>query len=152
MTVLSYRRRFCMRGLCRCRRCASTLRATTPRRRRPGRCPGDAAPRKTRGAWWEGRLLLRDEAEGGGVHAVAQVRGRRSVLEDVAEVRVAAGAEHLGAGHEQGAVALGADALRGGGRPETGAAGARGQLGVGAEQRVAAGDADVPAGGLVVVV
>ena len=43
------------------------------------------------------QVLLRDEAQGGGVEAVAQARGRRPVGEDVSEVRIGEPAPDLGA-------------------------------------------------------
>src|SRR6476469_4546620 len=46
-----------------------------------------------------GRRWFPIELEGEGVHAEALARGRRAVVEDVAQVRTAPLAPHLGAGH-----------------------------------------------------
>src|SRR5438309_409224 len=43
----------------------------------------------------------RDELHRHAIHAVAQAGGRRSVLEDVAEMAAAAPAMHLGARHQE---------------------------------------------------
>src|SRR4029079_16903269 len=88
----------------------------------------------------------------GPVHAVAQARRPRPVVEDVAEMRLAGGAAHLRAHH---AVGTGADLL-GGGRlnrlEEARPARARIEFGLGPEQRCAAGDAAEEALGVVVPV
>src|SRR5215510_6135415 len=52
------------------------------------------------------------EFQGNAVDAVAQSRGRRSVLEDMAQMSAAAPAVHLGAWQQQQAVDGGADGVR----------------------------------------
>src|SRR5262249_12447596 len=54
-------------------------------------------------------VLDRDEAHRGGVHAVAQVRGRRAVVEDVAQVRIRLGRAHLGPLSDEGQALAGLD-------------------------------------------
>src|SRR5208337_1451914 len=75
------------------------------------------------------------------VHAVAQAGGLGAVVEDVAQVRVALGAQHFVAGHTDAAVGLVLHVLLGDRLPEAGPAGAGVELGRRAEQRVLAADA-----------
>src|SRR5262249_19027763 len=91
-----------------------------------------------------------DELEGDGVHAVAQAGGLGAVVEDVAEVSAAAGAEDLGALHAVGAVGVLVDVGGVKGLEEAGPAGAGVELGVALEERQAAEAADVDAVELVV--
>src|SRR6266849_6991014 len=70
-----------------------------------------------------GQVLLVGEDEGFGVHAVPQAGWGRAVLEDVAEVGVAAGAENLGADHAVPTVDLRGDVLGSHGLEEAGPAG-----------------------------
>src|SRR5262249_42529126 len=97
-------------------------------------------------------LLLGDEAQRHRVHAVAQAGRRRAVVEDVAEVRAAAAALDLDAREAEQVVLLGVDQLLAQRRPEARPAGAGVELGGRREQRVAAGDADVGADALEVLV
>ena len=97
-----------------------------------------------------GQRALVVELERGGVEAVAQAGGLRAVLEDVAEVRAAAGAVDLVAHHAVAVVALRADVHRVDGGVEAGPAGARVELVLAREERQAAHDARVRA--LLVVV
>ena len=70
-----------------------------------------------------------DEDQGGGVHAVAQSRRLRTVIEDVAEVRVAFAAQDFGALHEERSIANGANVLGSYWRPEARPSGVRIELG-----------------------
>ena len=94
----------------------------------------------------------RPEVERRRVHAVAQPRRLRPVVEDVAEVRVAAPAEHFRAGEEEAAVLVRLHARRRAGRREARPAGARVELRLRVEEGVAAGGAGVDARGVVVPV
>src|SRR5947209_3696892 len=57
-------------------------------------------------------LVGRDEAERRGVHAVALAGRRRTVIEDVSEVRVRVLRADFGAGHEELAIRLRHDVRR----------------------------------------
>jgi len=50
------------------------------------------------------QILLGDEAQSGGVHAIAEATGRRAIIEDMAQVGVAVLAANLGAYAGQTAV------------------------------------------------
>src|SRR5579885_2451308 len=89
------------------------------------------------------RLLLGDEAEGGGVDAIPQPRRPRSVGKDMAEMRRATRAMHFGAGHEQAAVGLGLDILGVRRLPEARPSRAGVELGRGLEEGRPAADAGV---------
>src|SRR5712691_10375057 len=94
--------------------------------------------------------LVGHELEGAAVHAVAQSRGVRSVVEHMAEMGLAGGAAHFRSAHEQRAVLmLGHRALVGGG-VEARPARTRSEFGVGSEQRVAAAYAHVHAFALLI--
>src|ERR1035441_9170652 len=56
-------------------------------------------------------LFLWFEAQRGGVDAITLAGGRRAVGKQVAQVRVALAAQHLGALHEEAPVGFGADVL-----------------------------------------
>src|SRR5438067_171365 len=71
----------------------------------PRRAPGHTA------AAGSGRRV-RHEFQRHAVDAVAQARGRRAVLEHVAQMPAAAPAVHLGAQHEEAAIRGGADRVR----------------------------------------
>ena len=85
-----------------------------------------------------------------GVHAVAQSRRPRPVVEDVPEVAVAAGAEDLDPPHAVAAVLFGDDVLVGDRLEEARPAGAGIELRVRGEERQTAADAGVDALPLVV--
>src|SRR5690348_5132426 len=91
---------------------------------------------------------FRLQVEGGRVEAIAQAGRFGPVLEDMAEMGVAAAAQHLDPPHEQAAVVLGGDAVLGHRRPEARPAGAGIELGVGAEELLAAAHAGIGAGRL----
>src|SRR5688572_1049250 len=86
-------------------------------------------------------LLLRHETQRRRVPAVALARGTRPVVEDVAEMRAAAGAHHLDPFHHQGPVGVRLDVLGGNGGEEAGPARARVELRVRAEEVGATGHA-----------
>src|SRR5579864_8114647 len=69
--------------------------------------------------------------------------GFRSVVEDVAEVRVALGASDCGPKHAEHGVPNLAHVFGGNGSPEAGPAGSGIKLGVGAEKRIVAADAAI---------
>ena len=96
------------------------------------------------------RLLRFDELQRRGIHAVAQTGRLRSIVEHVAQVRIASLAEHLVPLHAVAAVAFGEDILFGDRRPEAGSAGARFKLRIGFEQVVVA--TDTPIDSLLVIV
>jgi hypothetical protein len=97
------------------------------------------------------QALLGREHEAGRVQAVALAGGLGAVVEDVAEVPVAAGAEDLGAHHAVAVVGVLDDVLLRHGLEVAGPAGARVELGVAAEERQAAAGAGVEAVLVVVV-
>ena len=97
-----------------------------------------------------GQRALVVELERGGIQAVTQAGGLGAVLEDVAEVRAAAGAVDLVAHHAVAGIALGAHVHRIDGRVEAGPAGAGVELVLAREERQSAHDARVRA--LLVVV
>src|SRR3990172_5012711 len=120
---------------------------------------GAPAPRaaasaiKTRRAspWRASSALLAsawNEVEGDRVHAVALSGRGRTVGEDVAQVRVAAGAEHLGADHPVVAVGLGANPVRSDRGGEARPARAGVELGLRVEELVPAARAAVDPVGL----
>ena len=92
--------------------------------------------------------FFRLEPQGDAVHAVAQPRGRRAVGKDMAQMRVAARAMHLGALHEKAAVDRLAHHLRVQRRKEAGPAGAAFELRCLVEQRRIAAHAGIAPGGL----
>src|SRR2546421_4177672 len=96
------------------------------------------------------RLLFRDELERHAVHAITQTCRLRPVVEHVAEMAAAATAMHLGACHEQAAVAGGADGVLQR-RVEAGPAGAAVELGGGGEERQIAAGAGIGAGAVLLV-
>src|SRR5690606_30907035 len=96
------------------------------------------------------RLPGRLEAQRRRVDAVAQAGGRRPVLEDVAEMRIAGRAQHLDAAHAMARVHAPRDPALVDRRPPAGPAAARLVLALGCEQRRAAAHAEI-ASGLVVV-
>jgi len=59
-----------------------------------------------------GEFFNLDEAEGGGIDAVAQSRRRRSVVKDMAEMRIALAAADLGPGGEKAPVLMLDDVVR----------------------------------------
>src|SRR3990172_7713286 len=83
-------------------------------------------------------LLRLVELERSGIDAIAQIRRRRTVLKEMAQVGVAFATENFGAPHEQAVVRLGFDLVLSNRGPEARPAGVRIELGVGAEQLVAA--------------
>src|SRR5215211_474503 len=80
-----------------------------------------------------------------GIEAVALAGGLGAVVEDVAQVAAAAGADDLRALHEEASVGSQLHRVRLGRLPERGPAGAGVELCVGAEQLLAAGAAAVDA-------
>src|ERR1039457_4281638 len=90
-------------------------------------------------------LFLCFEAQRRGVDAIALASGRRAVGKQVAQVRVALAAQHLGALHEEAPVGFGADVLVGGGGGETRPSGAGIELVAGEEQLRSAARAAVHA-------
>src|SRR4029077_14783579 len=91
-----------------------------------------------------------DELHGSRVHAVAQPRRLRAVLEDVAEMAAAARADDLDPAHEPGVVDVLVDRLLVDGGPEARPARAGLELRVGAEELLAAAGAHVGALGVIV--
>ena len=91
------------------------------------------------------RLLFLDELERSRVHAVTQMRGRWAILENMAEMRAAAVAHHLGPAHAVGVVRGGLDLffLERGVKARPTASGVI--LGVGAEKLVPAAYAEIHA-------
>src|SRR5512133_1725275 len=89
------------------------------------------------------RRALRQVAHRGRVHAEAHVRRRRTVVEDVAEVPVAARAADLDAAHAVGAIVAVLDGVLRDRRGERRPPGAGLELLAGAEERVPARGADV---------
>ena len=87
-------------------------------------------------------LLLLLKLQRRRIDAIAQARGLRTVLEDVAEVRVAPGAVDFRAPHEEGVVLARADVVRDG-CMKTRPAGAGLELGVRVEQLQVTGDAAI---------
>ena len=84
-------------------------------------------------------LACLGEVQGDGVYAVAEARGRGTVVEDMAEMGVTAATGNFGAHHSEAAVDRFANIFLGDWSPETGPSGAGVELGVGVEQsRVAA--------------
>src|SRR6185312_15655603 len=84
---------------------------------------------------WRNRLEFQRHT----VHAIAQARRRRPVIEDVTEMALASAAMHLGAGHEERTVGRCADSVRQG-LVETRPAGAAFELRIrGKQRKVAAG-------------
>src|ERR1700687_2959246 len=77
--------------------------------------------------------LVGHELERAAVHAVAQSRGVRPVVEHMAEMRLAGGAAHFRAAHEQRAVLMVAPRALVGGRVEARPACTRIVLGIGGE-------------------
>src|SRR4030095_2205978 len=106
----------------------------------------------TAGTPRDGRSSPGLEVERCGVHTVAQPLGGRSVVEHGAQVRVAAAAQNLGAGHVETVVLVGLHARLGGGHGEAGPAGARIELRARVEERIAARGARVRAVGVMVPV
>lgn len=90
-------------------------------------------------------VVDRDEAEGGGVDAVAEVSGCWAVREDVAEVGVGLLGTDFGADHAVAGVGQFDDGLRINGAEEAGPAGAGIEFVGGAEEGLARDDVDVDA-------
>ena len=84
--------------------------------------------------------------EGGGVQAVAETCGRWAVLEDMAQVTAATGAEDLGADHAVGGISQFGDVLLGEGLVEARPTGSGMKLGARREEREVAAGAKVDAG------
>ncbi len=82
-----------------------------------------------------------DELHRHRIHAVAQAGGPRAIVENMAQMRIATGADHLGAHGTETGVGLLDYILLGNGLPETGPAGARVELGIRVIQRRGAADA-----------
>src|SRR6185312_16339806 len=77
------------------------------------------------------------------IHAIAQAGGPRSIVEDMPEVTVAAGAGHRNAGHAEAVVGAFEDVAPGDGSVKAGPAGAGMELGIGVvERRRACGAAE----------
>jgi len=85
------------------------------------------------------------EAEGGGVHAVAEASWFGTVVKHVAEVGVAFGAGDRGAEHAESGVTDLGYVFFGYGSPEAGPSGTGVKFGSGVEERVIATDAAVDA-------
>ena len=83
-------------------------------------------------------LCVGFEFEDGRVHAEALACGWRTIVEDVAEVRIATATEDFGAAHAMGVVVFVTHTSRCKGFVETGPAAATGELGIGFKKRVAA--------------
>src|SRR5438876_5831292 len=98
------------------------------------------------------QTLDRNEAQRGGVDAVAQARRRGAVVEQVAQVGIAVGGPDLGPLHEEGAVALLGDVRRLERPREAGPPGAGLELVERAEQRLPGHHIDINAGAVVVPV
>src|SRR5947207_1319341 len=92
----------------------------------------------------------RNEIERRRVHAVAQSGGTRAVVENVPQMAIAAGAEHLVARHPQRVVSGDGDVLFGDRLPEAGPAGAGLEFRFGVEQGRGAADAPIDSIGMVV--
>src|SRR5271169_4775629 len=78
----------------------------------PGRRPWRLAALAPQGDGKDAPSSLRLEIHRHAVDAIAQMRGRRAVFEDVAEMAAAAAAVHLGALHAPAAVGDGIDRAR----------------------------------------
>ena len=81
------------------------------------------------------------EAQRGGVEAIAQAGRARAVLEDMAEMRIAAGADDLVSDHAMAAVGDGLNIFRGHGLEEAGPASPGIELRVGGKERQVAANA-----------
>src|ERR1700678_2457155 len=92
-----------------------------------------------------------DEGHGARVHAITQPGRRRPVVEDMAEMGVAAGAENFGAFHAEAIVGARGDIFRRDGPEEAGPARAGIELRARFEKRQGAADAVVDAVFVVVV-
>src|SRR5215470_2442756 len=127
---------------------SSTQSTTKPSWRKPLRtlAPiiGSSSARRTRNAGAPCSLAV--ELERGRVHAVAQARRSRPVVEDVTEMRIARRAQYFSALHEEAPVLLGAKVLLGHRRIEARPAAAGVELGRRVEQRRAAAYARVGSG------
>src|ERR1700687_2559943 len=86
------------------------------------------------------------EAQGYGVHAIAQAGGRGAVVEYVTQVGIAETARDGGADHAEAGIAGFQNIFFGDGLPETGPAGAGFKLCRGIEERGVAADAAENAG------
>src|SRR5438105_4219067 len=95
-------------------------------------------------------LLLRLEIQRDAIDAIAQMRGRWSVLEHVAKMAPAAAAMHFRARHPEAAIGRGLDRARNR-IVEARPAGAALELGLGDEQRLFAARAGEGAGALLIV-
>src|SRR4249919_4334145 len=91
------------------------------------------------------RLVGVREAQGDGIHAIAQTGRRRTIVEDVTKVRIAATAGNRRAFHADQIVTGGDFVYLGDRLPETRPAGAGVELGRGIEQRGVAADAAIDA-------
>ena len=106
---------------------------------------------KRAGISWS-RVSFPGEFEGGGVDAVAEAGWCGAVVEDVAEVGFALAALDFGPPHEEAVVGLGFDVVLVYGCGEAWPPGSRIKLSLGTEQVVAATDALVDSGLMVVPV
>jgi hypothetical protein len=97
-----------------------------------------------------GQVAHRNESQGGGVHAVAQARGSRPVLEHVPQMRIREPAANLRADHAEAPVGVNHDVARFQGPGEARPPGSRFVLVLGAEKRLSGHHVDVDA--LLVVV
>src|ERR1700686_3339645 len=100
----------------------------------------------------DGGGLFRLQFQRGRIDAVAQAGRAGAIFEHVAEMTVALRAQHLGADHAVGHVALLVDVALGCRLGETWPAAAGIELGVGFEQRLAAAGAGIGAGPVLVLV
>ena len=92
------------------------------------------------------------EIEDYGIHAIAFAGRRRTVVEEMSEMRATAAAEDFRSVHVQGCVQLIGDRAGADGLEETWPAAGAGELGVRPEERVAAGGAVVRADAFMVPV
>src|ERR1022692_1448922 len=97
-------------------------------------------------------LFLGVELERGRVHAIALPGRLRTVVEDVAEMRVAGRAQDFGTARQKAVVGLGADRFGAGGRVKARPSATGVELGFGIEEQGAAARAAIAAGLLVVPV
>src|SRR5450755_192639 len=80
-------------------------------------------------------LFLRLELERCGVHAIALSGRLGTIVENVAQMRVASGTQHLGAAHQVAVVILGADRFGAGRRVKARPSATRIELGFGVEKQ-----------------
>ena len=96
---------------------------------------------KTQSARKARELFRFNELQGCGIHAVAKPGRFGTVVEHVAEMRVASLAQHFVSIHAEAVVAFGSDVLFRDRSGKAGPTGSRFELGVGTEQIIAATDA-----------